>query len=117
MTCATQLLASSLLPAALALASACGGESPSAGAPPQRVYKVETAVAGTEDIRVTVHHQFYLSTPYVNAIFGDEIVGNPGHYATEIVAGYTLVNQGRYDTIVLEYDTAVGRENEFLLPH
>ncbi len=83
-------------------------------------YDNQTGLAAygeTEDIRVTVHHQFYLSTPYVNAIFGDEIVGNPGHYATEIVAGYTLVNQGRYDTIVLEYDTVGGRENEFLLPH
>ena len=40
--------------AATLLCGACSGESPSAGTSPERVYKVEAARAGAEDVRVTL---------------------------------------------------------------
>ena len=67
-------------------------------------------------ITVTLHHRLHLSVPYANRLFGEPLDGAPGHYATEVVVRYTLVNQGRYDNMILEFVPGTGRPGELMIP-
>lgn len=69
-----------------------------------------------EPITVTLHHRLYLSVPYANRLFGEALAGHPGHYATEIAVSYTLMNQGRYDDVILEIVPGTGRPGQVMLP-
>ena len=69
-----------------------------------------------EPITVTLHHRLYLSVPYANRLFGEWLVGCPGHYATEIAVSYTLMNQGRYDDVILEFVPGTGYPGLLMRP-
>jgi len=69
-----------------------------------------------EPITVTLHHRLYLSVPYANRLFGYALDGYPGHYATEIAVSYTLMNQGRYDDVILEFVPGTGRPGLLMRP-
>lgn len=69
-----------------------------------------------EPITVTLHHRLHLSVPYANRLFGEELDGFPGHYATEVAVSYTLLNQGRYDDVILEFVPGTGRPGELMRP-
>jgi len=69
-----------------------------------------------EPITVTLHHRLHLPVPYANRLFGEPLDGCPGHYATEIVVNYTLMNQGGYDDVILEIIPGTGHPGELMLP-
>ena len=57
----------------------------------------------SEDIRVSVRHEFYLSVPYAARVFSvlasDGLALGQGHYATTIHASTRLTNEGVHDYI------------------
>jgi hypothetical protein len=56
-----------------------------------------------EDLAVTVRHELVLPIPYANRLFGHRLAGSSGLWAVQIAATHTLINQGRYDTVMPEY--------------
>lgn len=66
-----------------------------------------------EDIVVTVEHEFFLAMPYVRHVFkGEELADRPGHYYSKITAQCRLMNQGRDDSVQIEYT----EDGELMLP-
>ena len=57
----------------------------------------------SEDVRVSVRHEFYLSVPYAGRVFAalasDGLDLSRGHYATAIHASTRLTNEGVHDYI------------------